>query len=114
VVLAAYREQGFRFALDDVGAGNSTLELLGAANAEFIKVGHGLTSTATRPESRAAIRVAAAFARSSGATLLAEGIDSDLVIQQMEDFGVVLGQGWRLGRPRSIEHPDHVDYSAHA
>jgi diguanylate cyclase (GGDEF)-like protein len=37
-VLAAHREHGFRFALDDVGDGHSTLEVLTAARPEFVKV----------------------------------------------------------------------------
>ena len=38
IVLASYREHGFQFALDDIGEGNSTLELLAAAVPEYVKV----------------------------------------------------------------------------
>jgi diguanylate cyclase (GGDEF)-like protein/PAS domain S-box-containing protein len=105
LVLASYREHGFRFALDDVGDGHSTLELLAAANAEYIKIARSLTNTASRSGSRSAIHAAVAFAESSGATLLAEGLESDFAIQQMRDFGVALGQGWWLGRPGRLQHP---------
>ena len=37
-MLGVYRAGGFRFALDDVGGGHSTLEVLTAANPEYIKV----------------------------------------------------------------------------
>ena len=36
-VLASYREHGFQFALDDIGEGHSTLELLAAAVPEFVE-----------------------------------------------------------------------------
>jgi EAL domain-containing protein (putative c-di-GMP-specific phosphodiesterase class I) len=110
LVLAAYREQGFRFAVDDVGEGHSTLELLVAANPEFLKIARSLTMSASHSGSRSAIRAAIAFARSSGTAVLAEGIESDFVAEQMAEMGVLLGQGWWLGRPTSL---GSVDEAAH-
>jgi diguanylate cyclase (GGDEF)-like protein/PAS domain S-box-containing protein len=101
-VLATYRACGFRFALDDVGEGHSTLELLAAADAEYIKIAHSLTNASDAPGPRAAIRAAVAFARSSGATVLAEGIESADVADRMLDFGIELGQGWHLGMPAAL------------
>ncbi|HEX6538343.1 MAG TPA: diguanylate cyclase, partial [Candidatus Dormibacteraeota bacterium] len=37
-VLSSYRYHGFRFAIDDVGEGHSTIEVLATARPEFIKV----------------------------------------------------------------------------
>ena len=47
-VLASYRAEGIRFALDDVGEGHSTLELLAASASEFLKLGRSLTMTSTK------------------------------------------------------------------
>jgi len=102
-VLAAYRSHGFRFALDDVGEGHSTLELLVAASPEYIKLARSLTLTAAHSSSRAAIRGAVAFAQTSGATVLAEGVENQLAAWQMAELGVTLGQGWWLGRPGSLD-----------
>ncbi len=101
-VLAQYREHGFRFALDDVGEGHSTLELLAAARPEFIKIARSLTMTAPHSSSRAAIRAAVAFAEVSGAAVIAEGIENDYAVGQMIAMGVLLGQGMALGRPGSL------------
>ena len=98
-VLAAYREEGFRFAVDDVGEGHSTLELLAAARPEFIKIARSLTMTAAHSSSRAAIRAAVAFAQVGGAAVIAEGVESDYAASQMIAMGVELGQGMWLGRP---------------
>ena len=103
-VLASYREQGFRFALDDVGEGHSTLELLAAAAPEYIKVARSLTMTAAHSSSRAAIRAAIAFAQVSGATVIAEGVENELAARQMMEMGVALGQGWWLGRPGPLDN----------
>ena len=103
LVLAAYREHGFRFAVDDVGEGHSTLELLAAAKPEFIKIARSLSTTASRSGSRAAIRAAVAFARDTDAAVLAEGIETDVIADQVMEMGVVLGQGFLLGEPTRAE-----------
>jgi diguanylate cyclase (GGDEF)-like protein/PAS domain S-box-containing protein len=98
-VLAAHREHGIRFAVDDVGQGYSTLELLAAANPEFVKISGNLIATMASQESRSAVQAAIAFARSSGATVVAEGIESEAVARQVSELGIPLGQGYWLGEP---------------
>ncbi len=101
-ILAAYRAEGVRFALDDVGEGHATLELLAASASEFLKLGRGLTMTSSRMSSRAAMDATLAFARVSGAMVIAEGIESDSVAELMRTAGIVLGQGYGLGRPAVV------------
>jgi diguanylate cyclase (GGDEF)-like protein/PAS domain S-box-containing protein len=98
-VLAEYRHHGFRFALDDVGEGHSTLEVLEAAGAEYIKLAGRLTQHATEPSAAGAIRAVATFAQSSGGTLIAEGIADTHLVTAMQGFGIRHGQGYALGRP---------------
>ena len=73
-VLRSYRAEGFRFALDDVGEGHSTLEVMAAASAEFIKIARSLTTSAI-PGAGSEIQAVVTFARASGATIVAEGIE---------------------------------------
>lgn len=98
-VLAEYRRHGFRFALDDVGEGHSTLEVLEAADAEFIKVARRLTEHADQPSSAGAVRAVVTFAGASGATLIAEGISDLRMVEAMQHFGIHYGQGFALGQP---------------
>jgi diguanylate cyclase (GGDEF)-like protein len=98
-VLAAYRAEGIRFALDDVGEGHSTLELLAASASEFLKLGRSLTMTSTRVGSRAAMDATMAFARVSGAVVIAEGVENEFVADVMKAGGIRLGQGFGLGKP---------------
>jgi diguanylate cyclase (GGDEF)-like protein len=102
-VLASYRTHGIRFALDDVGEGHSTLELLAAANPEFIKIARSLTMTASHSGSRAAIRAIVSFARASGASVIAEGVENEMAARQTRDLGADLGQGWWLARPVEVD-----------
>ena len=98
-VLAAYRAEGIRFALDDVGEGHSTLELLTASASEFLKLGRSLTMTSTKIGSRAAMDATMTFARVSGAAVIAEGVENEFVADLMKAAGIRLGQGFGLGRP---------------
>jgi diguanylate cyclase (GGDEF)-like protein len=101
-VLRAHREHGFRFAIDDVGEGHSTLEVLAVAAPEFIKVARGLMVAANASGARAAICALVAFAQSSGAQVIAEGIESEDERQLMMQLGVELGQGFALGKPHDL------------
>jgi len=98
-VAAAYREHGIRFAIDDVGEGHSTLEVMAAVSPEFIKVASSLTTTIERSGSRAAVRAAVAFASSTGAAVIAEGVENEHTAEMMASLGVKLAQGFWLGRP---------------
>ncbi|HZS15812.1 MAG TPA: EAL domain-containing protein [Candidatus Dormibacteraeota bacterium] len=98
-VLAAYREHGFRIALDDVGEGHSTLEVLATALPEYIKIARSLTMSTERPGSVAAVQAAVAFARSTGTTVIAEGVETVGAARKMLALGVELGQGWHLAPP---------------
>jgi len=98
-VLADYRSEGFRFALDDVGEGHSTLEVLAAANAEFIKIARSLTEGVDQPGSRSAVLALLRFAETSGADVIAEGISDAALVESMKLLGVRYGQGYALGLP---------------
>jgi diguanylate cyclase (GGDEF)-like protein len=101
-VLAAYRAEGIRFALDDVGEGHSTLELLAASASEYLKLGRSLTMTSNRMGSKAAMHATMAFARVSGAVVIAEGVENEFVADLMKAAGIRHGQGFGLGKPTRV------------
>lgn len=104
-VLADYRAHGFRFALDDVGEGHSTLEVLAAAEPEYIKVARSLTEHLDERGPSSAVRAIATFAECNGADVIAEGISDTRMVSQVRQLGVRYGQGFALGMPRFIESP---------
>jgi|HubBroStandDraft_6_1064221.scaffolds.fasta_scaffold00031_38 diguanylate cyclase (GGDEF)-like protein len=107
-VLASYRAEGIRFALDDVGEGHSTLELLTASSSEYLKLGRSLTMTSTRVASRAAMDATMTFARGTGAVVIAEGVENEFVADQMKAAGILLGQGFGLGKPTMAAEVEDV------
>ena len=72
-VLASYREHGIQFAIDDVGDGPATLDLLAAAMPEYIKLSSAMTSSLADAGACAAVEATVAFARESSAQVIAEG-----------------------------------------
>jgi diguanylate cyclase len=99
----SYREHGFRFALDDVGEGNSTLETLAAATPEYVKLARHFVRGVDDAGPRAAIIAARSFAEASGATVIAEGIEDEDSVRRLRDLGIELGQGFHLGLPAAVE-----------
>ena len=98
-VVNAYRREGFRFAVDDVGEGHSTLEVLATVQPEFIKIARSLVREAANRGPRAAIRAVVAFAAEIGAQVIAEGIEQPATAAAMLGLGVTLAQGFLFGRP---------------
>ena len=103
LVVASHREHGIRFAIDDVGEGHSTIEMLAASNPEFIKIAGSLTTDLTDMGATSAVRAALAFARSSRALVIAEGIEDEQALGHLRALDVPLGQGFHLGRPAPAE-----------
>ena len=108
-VLARFRAVGIRFALDDVGDGHSTFEVVAAATPEFLKISHSLVARAHERGACAAIEAVVAFARSTGACVVAEGLESAHDVERMVAVGVDWGQGFHLAVPAPAPALAHRD-----
>jgi diguanylate cyclase (GGDEF)-like protein len=118
ISLQRLRNEGFKLALDDVGTGNSGLEMLQKVNADFVKIDRGIVlSAAIDRSARAVLMAMATYARQTGAYVIAEGIEDQETLDflsAIDDHTVRIdriiqgGQGFGLGRPASnatIDHP---------
>lgn len=104
--MAEYRAAGFRFALDDVGEGQTTLRLILVAQAEFLKLAKPLLqAAATERSSYAAARAMVGFAHDLGSTVIAEGVEGESELATCAQLGIDQGQGWLFGRP---QHPTEL------
>jgi len=102
-VLTEYRAQGFRFAIDDVGEGHSTFEVLAACVPEFIKIAGRFGRVGDYPGPQAAVRAAVTFAQATSAEVIAEGLEAEENVELVIKLGVGLGQGYGLHRPSRVE-----------
>jgi EAL domain-containing protein (putative c-di-GMP-specific phosphodiesterase class I)/DNA-binding response OmpR family regulator len=95
-----------RFAVDDTGAGENTLQHIVELGPDFVKVDISLVrSVDTNPARRAIIRALTYFAEEVGPRLVAEGIETRGELDTLRGIGVHMGQGYLLGRPRSLAVP---------
>ena len=117
---ARLRALGFKLALDDVGAGNAGLEMLSALPVDFIKIDRAVVSSAVEDRGARAVMLAImAFARESGSFVIAEGIESEAMLELARDphpngetrtVGAQGAQGYLLGRPAPVPE-DAPSYS---
>ncbi len=98
--LAAPRAAGMRLAIDDVGAGYSSLRHIMLTAPDVIKLDRSIvTDLAADRVRRALVSSLVDFARSSEITVVAEGIETAEDAAACLELGVDLGQGWFYGRP---------------
>jgi diguanylate cyclase (GGDEF)-like protein len=114
--LKRLREQGFKIAIDDVGTGNAGLEMLRRIDAEFVKLDRSIVAAAvTESSARAVLMAMAAFARQTGAFVIAEGIEDEDTLRFLRGIDerdlsahaiIQGGQGFGLGRPSPELSPE--------
>lgn len=104
-VLEHFRSLGWRVALDDVGAGYSSLSLLAAVRPEVVKLDKGLVQGLPDDGARTVLKAVIDLAHQLGAVVVAEGIETEQLAEQVTALGADLGQGWLFGRPVRPEQP---------
>lgn len=104
-VLEHYRSLGWRVALDDVGAGYSSLSLLAAVRPEVVKLDKGLVQGLPDDGARTVLKAVTDLAHQLGAVVVAEGIETEQLAEEVTALGADLGQGWLFGRPVRPEQP---------
>lgn len=96
------RVLGFAIALDDLGEGFSSLRLWSELHPEFVKVDqHFVQGVSFDPVKCQFLRTLHDLARSTGARLIAEGIETDSDLAAIQELGIELGQGYLFGRPEA-------------
>lgn len=106
-ILAYYTEQGFSYALDDVGEGFSTPELLREIKPHYMKLDRGFADGVSGDPDRQ--RMAGELlraARQVGAVPLAEGIEREEDYRWLRTLGYRLFQGYLWGKPAPIKPAD--------
>jgi EAL domain-containing protein (putative c-di-GMP-specific phosphodiesterase class I) len=101
--LAALRSRGVRLAIDDAGAGYASLRHILQLAPDCIKLDISLTRDIHAARSQRAMAAAlVAFAGETGASIIAEGIETAEELDTLRDLGVEFGQGYYLGRPAPL------------
>ena len=98
------RDRGARLAIDDVGAGFASLRHILRMAPNIIKLDLALTRDIdSDPVRRAMASSLISFADETGASITAEGIETEGELQTLRSLGVEHGQGFRLAPPAPLQ-----------
>jgi EAL domain-containing protein (putative c-di-GMP-specific phosphodiesterase class I) len=102
--LTPLRQRGLRVAVDDMGAGYSSLRHILHIKPDIIKLDislvRGIDGDAVR---RALASALVCFARETGSKLVAEGVETDRELETLRALGADMVQGFFLGRPQPLQ-----------
>lgn len=99
-VLNHYREQGFQIAIDDAGAGYSSLQSISELMPDYIKIDRSLISGIDHNEVKSNILEAfVSFTKKMNCEIIAEGIETEDELRRIIDLGIVYGQGFFIAHP---------------
>lgn len=101
-ILRYYREQGFRVALDDLGSGYSSLNLVHRLRPDFVKLDLDLIRDVdTDPYKAMIARKLLELARDLGIQTIAEGVETPGELSWIQNEGADFVQGFLISRPTS-------------
>lgn len=98
------KEQGFKFALDDVGKGYANIELIVELEPNFIKMDRYFTSNInTSNEKQTIINFFVYYCEKFNMKLILEGIENEIELALAKSLGLLYGQGYKLGKPALLK-----------
>lgn len=98
--LRPLRAKGISLAIDDVGAGYSSLLHVTELRPDIVKLDRSIISALSTDANRQAlVSSLIAFAKASGFAPLGEGVETSEEAETLELLGAELGQGYHFGRP---------------
>jgi EAL domain-containing protein (putative c-di-GMP-specific phosphodiesterase class I) len=96
--IARFAGFGFGIAVDDMGAGYSSLATALELRPHFLKIDRSLiTGIEGDPPRQDMIRAIQVLAERTGAKVVAEGVESQLELEALLDIGIACGQGFLFG-----------------
>jgi diguanylate cyclase (GGDEF)-like protein len=99
-VLTRLSEMGIRLSIDDFGVGYSSLSYLKRLPVDEIKIDRSFVAQMDDDEDDAFIvRSTIDLGRNLGLNVVAEGVETEAVWEELGELGCDYAQGWFLGRP---------------
>ncbi|WP_156311836.1 EAL domain-containing protein [Methylobacterium platani] len=101
--LRALRRLGVRIALDDFGTGYSSLSYLRRFPFDTIKIDRSFVADIADPGTAAIVRAVVGIGAQLGATVTAEGIETEEQFAAVRREGCTEVQGYLIGRPAALD-----------
>ena len=107
--LKAFREQGYRFAVDDAGSGYAGLGSIANLEPDFIKLDMSLINCIdTNFIKQNLVETMVKFANDMGAMVIAEGVERAEEMDTVKSLGVHLVQGFFIHHPGKQQHQQEI------
>jgi EAL domain-containing protein (putative c-di-GMP-specific phosphodiesterase class I) len=101
--MSYFTSLGMSLAVDDVGSGYSGLETIGKLKPSYLKLDASLVHDVhVSAINREMLKAILQLGRGIGAKVIAEGIETPEELRVLRALGVDYGQGYLLGRPKSL------------
>lgn len=98
--LEKFRQDGFHFAIDDVGGGYASLESIVETKPEVVKIDqHIIQDIDKDPFKRSIVKFIVAFCKENHVISIAEGIETKEALETVKQLGVDAVQGFYLYKP---------------
>lgn len=98
--MSHYREDGFRFAIDDVGGGYASLEAIIETKPEVVKIDrHIIKNIHQDAFKQSIVKFIVSFCQENNILSIAEGIETKGEFDFVQQLGVLAGQGYYMRRP---------------
>lgn len=101
-ILHALRDRGVRISIDDFGTGYSSLGCLRDLPVDELKIDRSFVSTMGTRGEQGLVATIIQMGRDLSLDTVAEGIESPEQLEMLRRLGCDIGQGYLLGRPRSV------------
>lgn len=103
-VMRELKARGCKFALDDFGTGLSSFMYLKTLPVDYLKIdGQFISHVADDPVDRSMVEAICKVGRTLGIETVAECVESQAVLDELERIGIDYAQGYFLARPEPIE-----------
>lgn len=107
--LKPFRDRGVKLAIDDAGAGYSSMRHILHLEPDIIKLDTSLTQSVDTDKKRKALaKGLISFAHEIGSLVVAEGVETVAELSTLAEFNVDYVQGYLLGKPLDLELAMHL------
>jgi len=102
--LGALRSLGAKTAIDDFGAGHSSIHYLAELSPDYLKIdGSLITKVLSHPIHRSFVKKMVELADEMGLICVAEFVETEALEAELIDIGVQMGQGYYYSAPMPID-----------
>ncbi|MBI3802415.1 MAG: diguanylate cyclase [Nitrospirae bacterium] len=104
-----WRGEGFRFAIDDFGAGFVSFPFISQLVPEYIKIDRSalLQAVASTPFRKFMKELVGTLRNFEASGIIAEGIETEEELQVVREMEISLAQGFLLGKPEKLHQTRH-------